>query len=254
LRREPLAAHTRTKAPFPISLLFEVKLFYWIALVIMVVSVAAGAFAANQTNSNNNNSSTATPPPAEVTETPVEGEGRQVKSYAAEPAMSIDTAKKYTAVIKTDKGDITVELSASEAPHAVNSFVFLARDGFYDGLTFFRVIPDFVAQAGDPTCTTDPTVTCTGSGGPGYFLAREDSGQLHEAGVLAMAAPQGGDEVNGSQFYITYAPESHLDGRDTVFGRIVAGQDVLDSLVGRDTVDPAAQPGDEIVSISIEET
>ena len=254
MRREPLAAHTRTKAPFPVSLLFEVKLFYWVALVIMVVSVAAGAFAANQTRNNKNNSSTATPPPAEATETPVEGEGRQVKSYDAEPTMSIDTAKKYTAVIKTDKGDITVELSASEAPHAVNSFVFLARDGFYDGLTFFRVIPDFVAQAGDPTCTTDPTVTCTGSGGPGYFLAREDSGQLHEAGVLAMAAPQGGDEVNGSQFYITYAPESHLDGRDTVFGRIVAGQDVLDSLVGRDTVDPAAQPGDEIVSITIEET
>ena len=253
MRREPLAAHTKTKAPFPVSLLFEVKLFYWVALVIMVVSVAAGAFAANQTNSNDN-SSTATPPPAEATETPVEGEGRQVKSYDAEPPMSIDTNKKYTAVIKTDKGDITVELSASEAPRAVNSFVFLARDGFYDGLTFFRVLPGFVAQAGDPTCTTDPTVTCTGSGGPGYFLTREDSGQLHEAGVLAMAAPQGGDEVSGSQFYITYAPQSHLDGRDTVFGRIVAGQDVLDSLVGLDTVDPAAQPGDEIVSISIEET
>jgi len=253
LRREPLAAHTKTKAPFPVSLLFEVKLFYWVALVIMVVSVAAGAFAANQTNSNDN-SSTATPPPAEATETPVEGEGRQVKSYDAEPPMSIDTSKKYTAIIKTDKGDITVELSASEAPHAVNSFVFLARDGFYDGLTFFRVIPDFVAQAGDPTCTTDPTVTCTGSGGPGYFLMREDSGQLHEAGVLAMAAPQGGDEVSGSQFYITYAPQSHLDGRDTVFGRIVSGQDVLDSLVGLDTVDPAAQPGDKIVSITIKET
>jgi len=188
-----------------------------------------------------------------VTETPVEGERRQVKTYDAEPQMSIDTAKKYTAVIKTDKGDIQLELFASEAPHAVNDFVFLARDGFYDGLTFFRVVPGFVAQAGDPTCTTDPTVTCTGSGGPGYFLTREDSGHAHDTGVVAMAAPPGGDEVSGSQFYITYAPESHLDGRDTVFGQVVGGQDVLDSLVGRDTVDPAAQPGDKIVAITIEE-
>jgi peptidyl-prolyl cis-trans isomerase B (cyclophilin B) len=253
LRREPLAAHTRTKAPFPISLLFEVKLFYWVALVIMVVSVAAGAFAANQTT-NNNNTSTATPPPVEGTETPVEGEGRQVKSYDAEPQMTIDTAKKYTAVIKTGKGDIRLELFAGEAPHAVNNFVFLARDGFYDGLAFFRVVPGFVAQAGDPTCTTDPAVTCTGSGGPGYFLTREDSGETHDAGVLAMAAPQGGEEVNGSQFYITYAVQEYLDGRDTVFGRVVEGQDVLDSLTATDPSDPIAQTGDKIDSITIEET
>ena len=254
MRREPLAAHTKTKAPFPISLLFEVKLFYWVALVIMVVSVAAGAFAANQTT-NKNNSSTATPPPSEATETPVQSEGRQVKTYDAEPQVSIDTAKKYTATIEIEgKGNIRLELFASETPHAVNNFVFLARDGFYDGLTFFRVIPGFVAQAGDPTCTTDLTVTCTGSGGPGYFLTREDSGQVHDAGVLAMGAPQGGAEISGSQFYITYAPESHLDGRDTVFGRVVAGQDVLDSLAPSDPSDPTAQTGDKIVSITIEET
>ena len=252
MRREPLAAHTKTKAPFPISLLFEVKLFYWVALVIMVVSVAAGAFAANQTT--NNNSSTATPTPAEGTETPVEGEGRQVKSYDAEPQVTIDTAKKYAATIEIEgKGDIRLELLTSEAPHAVNNFVFLARDGFYDGLTFFRVVPGFVAQAGDPTCTTDATVTCTGSGGPGYFLTREDSGQVHDAGVLAMGAPQGGEEISGSQFYITYAPQSHLDGRDTVFGRVVEGQDVLDSLAPADPNDPAAQTGDKVVSITIEE-
>jgi len=234
--------------------LFEVKLFYWVALVIMVVSVAAGAFAANQTT-NNNDSNTPTPTPAAGTETPVESEGRQVKTYDAEPQVSIDTAKKYTATIEIEgKGDIRLELFASEAPRAVNNFVFLARDGFYDGLTFFRVVPGFVAQAGDPTCTTDPAVTCTGSGGPGYFLTREDSGELHEAGVLAMGAPQGGEEISGSQFYITYAAQSHLDGRDTVFGRVVEGQDVLDSLTPRDPNDPAAQIGDEIVSITIEET
>ena len=217
----------------------------------MVVSVAAGALATRNTS---NSSSTATPPPAEATETPVEGDQRQVKSYDAEPQMSIDSAKTYTAVIKTDKGDIRLELFASEAPHAVNSFVFLARDGFYDGLTFYRVLPGFVAQAGDPTCTTDPTVTCTESGGPGYFLPREDSGHTHDVGVLAMGAPQGGEEVSGSQFYITYAPQTYLDGRDTVFGQVVGGQDVLDSLTGRDDSDPAAQPGDKILSIAIEES
>ena len=220
----------------------------------MVVSVAAGAFAANQTRSNSKNSGTATPPAATATETPADGEGRQVKSYPAEPAMTIDTTKKYTAVIKTDKGDISVELLAADAPHAVNNFVFLARDGFYNGLTFFRVVPGFVAQAGDPTCTTEPTVTCTGSGGPGYVLTREDNSDSHDAGIIAMAAPSGGEEVSGSQFYMTYAPQTYLDGRDTVFGRIAGGQDVLDSLVGRDTVDPAVQPGSEIISITIEET
>ena len=252
MRREPLAAHTQTKAPFPISLLFNVKLFYWVALVIMVVSVSAVGLMSNRTGSSS--SKTATPAASvEATETPVEEPQRQVKTYPGEPQMSIDTAKSYTAVIKTDKGDITLELFAAEAPATVNNFVFLARDGFYDGLTFFRVTPGFVAQAGDPTCSTDPTITCSGSGGPGYVLKREDSGHSHEAGVLAMGAPQGGDEVNGSQFYITYAAQTHLDGRDTVFGRVVAGQDVLDSLTPRDYRDAAAAPGDTILSITIEE-
>jgi len=253
LRREPLAAHTQTKAPFPVSLLFNVKLFYWVALVIMVVSVSAVGLMSNRTGGSS--SKTATPAASvEATETPVEGDQRQVKTYPGEPQMSIDAAKSYTAVIKTDKGDITLELFAAQAPQTVNNFVFLARDGFYDGLTFYRVTPGFVAQAGDPTCSSDPTVTCNGDSGPGYVLLREDSGHSHEAGVLAMAAPQGGDEVNGSQFYITYAVQAYLDGRDTVFGRVVSGQDVLDALTPRDYRDAAAAPGDKILSITIEET
>ena len=242
MRREPLAAHTRTKAPFPVSLLFEVKLFYWVALVIMVVSVAAGAFAANQTRKNNAaNSSTATPPPAEATETPVEGEGRQVKSYDAEPQMSIDTAKKYTAVIKTDKGDITVELLGQRGAARGQQ---LRVPGARRLLRWPHVLP------GHPRIRRP---------GRGPHLHHQSHRHLHRQrrprlrpdargqrpdsmtrAWLAMAAPQGGEEVSGSQFYITYAAETHLDGRDTVFGRIVAGQDVLDSLVGRDTVDPAA--------------
>jgi cyclophilin family peptidyl-prolyl cis-trans isomerase len=253
LRREPLAAHTQAKAPFPVSLLFNVKLFYWIALVIMVVSVAAVGIM-RTSNRTRGNPKTATPAASvEATETPVE-EARQVKTYSAEPQMGIDPAKSYSAVIKTDKGDITLELFAAQAPETVNNFVFLARDGFYDGLTFFRVIPDFVAQAGDPTCSSDPTITCSGSGGPGYVLKREDSGYSHDAGVVAMGASQGGDEINGSQFYITYTPQTHLDGRDTVFGQVVAGQDVLDALTPRDSRDAAALPGDTILSITIEET
>ncbi len=254
MRREPLAAHTQTKAPFPISLLFNVKLFYWVALVIMVVSVVAVGLL--RTSTKGSTSKTATPAAsAEVTETPAPGEQRQVKTYAAEPAMSIDPAKQYTAVIQVEgKGAITLELFASEAPHAVNSFVFLARDGFYDGLTFFRVEAGFVAQAGDPTCTADPTVTCTGTAGPGYSLAREDSGHSHDAGVLAMAAPQVGDVVSGSQFYITYTAQTYLDGKDTVFGKVTGGQDVLDALSARNSRDPAAGPGDTISSITIQES
>ncbi|MDP2948956.1 MAG: peptidylprolyl isomerase [Chloroflexota bacterium] len=167
--------------------------------------------------------------------------------------MTIDSSKQYSVVIKTDKGDIRLQLFADQAPRAVNNFVFLAKDGFYDGLTFYSVLPGFVAQAGDPTCTESVEVTCTRSGGPGYFLPREGNDLQHDAGVVAMAAPPGGEDINGSQFYVTYTPQLHLDGRDTVFGKVVEGTDVLESLTSRDARDPSAPPGDKILSVSIEE-
>jgi cyclophilin family peptidyl-prolyl cis-trans isomerase len=160
------------------------------------------------------------------------------------PSGSLDTTKSYRAHLKTEKGEILCELYANEAPLSVENFVNLARAGFYDGTTFHRVIRGFMAQAGDPTGT--------GRGGPGYQFRDEFSpGLRHDgAGVLSMA--NAGPGTNGSQFFITYAPTPHLDGRHTVFGRVVSGMEVAEALrerdPGRDT-----QPGERIESISIEE-
>ncbi|MBI4181131.1 MAG: peptidylprolyl isomerase [Chloroflexi bacterium] len=141
--------------------------------------------------------------------------------------MKIDTSKQYTATIKTNKGDLVLELFASDVPITVNNFVFLAGEGFYNGTTFHRVIPDFMAQGGDPTGT--------GSGGPGYSFADEFSSQhTHVTGALSMA--NAGPNTNGSQFFITYSPQHHLDGVHSVFGQLVSGMDVLKKIVSGDTI------------------
>ncbi|MGD9143440.1 MAG: peptidylprolyl isomerase [Dehalococcoidia bacterium] len=147
-------------------------------------------------------------------------------TYSAPPPMQIDVAKQYTATIKTEKGDIKLELFAADVPVTVNNFVFLAREKFYDNITFHRVIPGFMAQGGDPTGT--------GSGGPGYRFADEFTEHTHVTGALSMA--NAGPDTNGSQFFITYAPQPHLDGKHSVFGRLVDGMDVLKSLTNGDTI------------------
>jgi len=160
--------------------------------------------------------------------------------------MIIDTEKTYYATIKTEKGDIRLLLFDDEAPMTVNNFVFLAREGFYNRCTFDRVIPGFMAQAGDPTGM--------GSGGPGYTFPDEFTPALshNSAGILSMA--NAGSDTNGSQFFITYAPQPHLDGRHSIFGKVVEGMEVLLSLSPRDpAADPDAPPGDEISTIVIEE-
>jgi peptidyl-prolyl cis-trans isomerase B (cyclophilin B) len=133
--------------------------------------------------------------------------------------MVIDPAKAYTAVIKTNRGDIELELFAAEALKAVNNFVFLAGDKYFDGLTFHRVIPGFVAQGGCPYGT--------GSGGPGYKFEDETRGNphKHEAGSLSMA--NAGPNTNGSQFFICHEPQPHLNGKHTVFGKVTQGMDVV---------------------------
>ena len=167
------------------------------------------------------------------------------KQYAAAPPMLIDTTKKYTATLKTAKGDIVIQLFADKAPITVNSFVFLARQGYFDGVTFHRVLPGFVAQGGDPTGT--------GSGGPGYEFKNEDNDLKFDApGVVAMA--NAGRDTNGSQFYITYAPQPSLDGGYTIFGKVVEGMSVAEALTPRDpSKDPGAPPGDVIEKVTIEE-
>ena len=164
-------------------------------------------------------------------------------TYSAPPPMTIDPNKKYFATIKMDIGDIRLELYPKEAPHSVNSFVFLAREGFYNGLTFHRVIPGFVAQAGDPTGT--------GRGGPGYTIPDEVNSHKFLDGSLGMAKTNAPNSA-GSQWFIDYAPQTALDGGYTVFGQLVSGRDVLDKLKPRDPA-TATTPGTAINTIVIEE-
>lgn len=153
--------------------------------------------------------------------------------YSKPPEMIIDTAKEYTATIETDKGSLVLDLFAKDVPKTVNNFVFLAREGFYDGVTFHRVIPGFMAQAGDPTGT--------GRGGPGYRFEDEFTGHKHGAGSLSMA--NAGPGTNGSQFFITYAPQPHLNNHHSVFGQLIKGMEVLKQLTN----------GDTMTSVTIEE-
>ena len=180
-------------------------------------------------------------------ETPTSGASGNIKTYAAPPELTIDTAKRYVATIETDKGEVKVELLDDEAPATVNNFVFLAKDGYYNGVTFHRVIPEFVAQAGDPTGT--------GIGGPGYSLPVEQTDQHFAAGVLAMAKPQdAGSDNNGSQFFFMLREEPTFDGKFTAFGRVIEGMDVLEQLTARDPQqEEAPAPGDRIQSVTIEE-
>jgi cyclophilin family peptidyl-prolyl cis-trans isomerase len=162
------------------------------------------------------------------------------------PPMVIDPGKEYTATIKTDKGDIVLALYADKAPLAVNSFVYLARAGWFDGVTFHRVLPGFVAQTGDPSGS--------GMGGPGYEFDNEVSPDLKfdAAGLLAMA--NSGPNTNGSQFFITYAPAPNLDGGYTIFGKVISGMDVAESLTQRDPSQGGVLPaGDKILSVTIDE-
>ena len=155
-------------------------------------------------------------------------------TYSEPPPMTIDTSKQYTATIETEKGNIVLELFASDVPITVNNFVFLAREGFYDDTTFHRVIHGFMAQGGDPTGT--------GTGGPGYSFPDEFTEHTHVTGALSMA--NAGPNTNGSQFFITYDPQPHLDGHHSVFGQLVEGMDVLEAI----------ESGDTIVRITIEES
>jgi peptidyl-prolyl cis-trans isomerase B (cyclophilin B) len=155
------------------------------------------------------------------------------KQYKTAPEMAIDPKKKYTARMKTNRGDIVIELFADKAPVTVNNFVFLSRDGYYNGTTFHRVIKQFMVQGGDPTAS--------GRGGPGYQFKDEFHPTLKHShpGILSMA--NAGPGTNGSQFFITHVVTSHLDGKHTVFGQVTSGQDIVD----------ATAQGDKIVKLTI---
>ncbi len=163
----------------------------------------------------------ATPTPTPVP-TEVDRDGRTYKQYPQPPSMTIDPSASHTATIRTNHGEIVLELFAGQAPKTVNNFVFLAGEGFYDGVIFHRVIENFMIQGGDPTGT--------GAGGPGYKFEDEFLSQpvFDRPGILAMA--NAGPDTNGSQFFITLAPTPHLNGAHTVFGQVVSGQGTVDSI------------------------
>ena len=159
-----------------------------------------------------------------------------MKQYSSPPAMQLDASKTYTATIQTNRGDIVIDLHADKVPNTVNNFVALARDGFYDGVRFHRVIADFMVQGGDPTGS--------GRGGPGYRFNDEFHPELvHDGpGVLSMA--NAGPNTNGSQFFITHVATNWLDNKHAVFGKVRSGQDVVDSI----------QQGDMMERVEIEES
>src|SRR6478609_4402409 len=157
------------------------------------------------------------------------------KQYNAPPQMSIDPSKSYTATIDTSRGTIVCELFAADAPKTVNNFVFLAREGFYDGTNFHRVIPDFMVQGGDPTGT--------GRGGPGYRFEDEVKNNPHKHQVGSLSMANAGPNTNGSQFFITHVVTNWLDGKHTVFGKVLSGQDVVNAI----------QQGDKLDSVTIRE-
>jgi cyclophilin family peptidyl-prolyl cis-trans isomerase len=166
------------------------------------------------------------------------------KQYAAPPPLVIDPKKKYQATFKTEKGDFVIELYADKAPKTVNNFVFLARDGFYNNTTFHRVIKGFMAQGGDPEGS--------GRGGPGYKFADEFNSSLKHSGAGVLSMANAGPNTNGSQFFITYGPTPHLDGKHAVFGKVISGMDVVNSIPERDPM-RATAPGVKINAIEITE-
>jgi peptidylprolyl isomerase len=224
----------------------------WLCLLLAVVAALAVGCSSSGDNATATASKTASasstvaatancPAPAVDTGVP------SMKTYTAAPAMTIDPSKTYTATVKTVRGDFTITLRPDLAPKHVNSFVFLAKDGYFDHVTFHRVIPGFVAQAGDPTGT--------GSGGPGYTIPLEATTSLPYApGVVGMARTTDPNSA-GSQWFVAYAPAPSLDGQYTVFGQVTSGMDVVDCLTPRDPT-KANQPaeGDKIISITIAES
>ena len=159
-----------------------------------------------------------------------------MKQWNSAPAMQIDAKKSYKATLDTPRGQIVIELYPQHAPKTVNNFVFLAKEGYYDGLLFHRVISNFMIQGGDPTGT--------GRGGPGYKFEDETKGNPLKHGTGSLSMANAGPNTNGSQFFITHAPQPHLDGKHTVFGKVVEGQSIVDAI----------RQGDAMTKVTITES
>jgi cyclophilin family peptidyl-prolyl cis-trans isomerase len=227
----------------PFGIFSNIKLFYVVGAIIMVGSVATGWMASCSRSASRQN---ATPTPqtmedatatAEAETTPsATGTPFAIKHYSEPPPMTIDPAKSYSATIRTDKGDIEVELFAKDAPNTVNNFVFLAREGFYSDVIFHLVYPDFYVQTGDPTGT--------GTGGPGYDIPKEPNSQPFVVGTLGGVAATGEEKGNGSQFFIVLQPSKQFETGDFwPFGKVTQGMDVVRQIA----------QGDKILGIDVTE-
>jgi len=215
-----------------------------VGIVLILIVVAFWAFGPKAQDT-----ASQTPEPAAVAEAtiaqPVEAPQVTSKQYDAAPPMTIDVNKQYFATIKmATGGEFVMQLYPDKAPITVNSFVFLAREGYFNGVTFHRVLDGFMAQGGDPTGT--------GMGGPGYEFVNEDSDlTFDKEGVVAMA--NAGRDTNGSQFFITFGPAEFLNGGYTIFGQIVEGMDVVNAITRRDPDTGPTFTGDAIESVTITE-
>ncbi|MGD0765055.1 MAG: peptidylprolyl isomerase [Dehalococcoidia bacterium] len=223
----------------PFGLFSNVKLFYIVGVIIITGSLAGGAAGYCRSTTTTNTASAqataaalATPTPeANLTVTPTV---QQVKQWSAPPAMTIDPTKSYSATIHTEKGDITADLFAADAPNTVNNFVFLARQGFYNDLPFYYVQSDLYAVTGNPTDTAN--------GGPGYEIPKDTSTRPFTAGTLGTLAGTTADVQNGSQFFILFNPSGVATKDYVAFGQVTSGMDVAQSLV----------QGDKVLSIDIQ--
>ena len=158
------------------------------------------------------------------------------QQWNSPPAMQIDTAKNYQITMETNKGTIEIEMFTKDAPKTVNNFVFLTKEGFYDGVPFPRVISNFMIQGGDPTGS--------GRGGPGYRFEDEFAGNPNKHGTGFLSMANAGPNTNGSQFFVTHAPQPHLDGKHTVFGKVISGMEVVNAI----------RQGDKMVTVTVTES
>lgn len=201
-------------------MIFNVKAFYAVFIVVMIASMASVGLV-SQTSGNN----VARPSPIDITATPVVS---SAPVNFASPAPIIDGSDPYVATLTTNEGDIEITL-ATDTPQAVNSFAFLSAKGFFDGTAFFYIDHDYWAQAGDPDCRADAKSTCTGTRDAGYKLPIEGSGLKHvKFAVVAPEVQGGANQVSGGQFRILFTTDERLDGRETVFGMVTQGQDILE--------------------------
>jgi cyclophilin family peptidyl-prolyl cis-trans isomerase len=234
------AGPKKTKLPFPLSLVFNTRAFYMFFIVVMIASIAAVGLAPGGGGRSE---------PIEIEDDVVAEATPGTVSFQA-PSKTIDNARPYVATIKTDKGDIKIDLATTDAPKTTNSFAFLAGSGFYNGTVFFYVDKDFVTQAGDPTCRAGSESVCSGTGGPGYSLPLENAQAAREQWtVVAPTLAQGGEDVNGSQFRILFRDDKRPNAQETVFGKVIEGQEILEGLsdlVPCEVV--SAQPCDASVS------